>query len=157
MNNLNRLTQIKRGIFFSKYNWLLNIYIIQSNNYENVIWEEVQELIEKMLNDIETNCISEEFIYYRTGFIFVHYGNRGINLSIWHIGRWGETYEFFKRTWYCYGRDINKMETLDDAEPFLSQYEIFYLNEELIFISNIIKNISSDEEFREQYINKTNN
>ena len=111
---MNRNTQVKYGVFFQNADWVLNVYLIQSNKEEEILWENVYEIVERILLDIKDNCFSEEFMYLRTGFAFVHYGNRGINLSVWHVGRWGETYEIFNRVWYCYNRDIDKMEILDD-------------------------------------------
>lgn len=151
MNDLCRETKVKRGVFFKDTDWMLNVYVIQSNKEENISWKEIYEIIERILHDIERNCISEEFTYFRTGFVFVHYGNRGINLSVWHAGKWGKTYEIFNRAWYCYNREIDKMEILDDAEPVLSQYEIAYLNLELNAIATILKNLSDNTGFRQQY------
>ena len=151
MNNLSRETKVKHGVFFESVDWMLNVYIIQSNKEENILWKEVYEIIERILHDIENNCVSEEFTYFRTGFAFVHYGNRGINLSVWHVGKWGKTYEIFNRAWYCYNREIDKMEILDDAEPVLSQYEIVYLDIELNSIAIILKEMSANIEFRQQY------
>ena len=47
--------------------------------------------------------------------------------------------------------EIDKMEILDDAEPVLSQYEIAYLNLELNAIATILKNLSDNTGFRQQY------
>lgn len=152
MNSMNRKTKIDHGVLFHNTEWLLNVYIIQSNEFEVIDNEEAYNIIETFLDDIENNCISNEFIYFKTGFAFLHYGNRGVNLNIWHIGKWGNTYELFNRTWYCYNRDLNKMEALDDAEPVLSQYEIFYFNAELEKISEIVKESPEKETFRNNYL-----
>lgn len=148
---MNRNTQVKYGVFFQNADWVLNVYLIQSNKEEEILWENVYEIVERILLDIKDNCFSEEFMYLRTGFAFVHYGNRGINLSVWHVGRWGETYEIFNRVWYCYNRDIDKMEILDDKEPILSQYEFKYLNTELNAIANILQAGLDSNKFREHY------
>ena len=152
MNNLARKTEVAYNVFYKKKKWLLNLYIIKSNADEIISDEEVSEIINKSIEDIEQNCISKEFIYFRTGFAFLHYGNRGIDLNIWHVGKWGNTYEIFKRVWYCYKRDYTKMEVLDDAEPVISQYEIMLLNNEFSVIADIIKELSDKDSFREEYI-----
>lgn len=151
MNSMNRKTKINYGVLFHNTEWLLNVYIIQSNEFEVINNTEAYNIIEIFLDDIESNCLSNEFTYFKTGFAFLHYGNRGIDLSIWHVGKWGNTYEIFNRTWYCYGRDIDKMEVLDDAEPVLSQYEISYLNTELGKIAEVIKDSPKKETFRKNY------
>lgn len=151
MNNLHRKTQVRQGVFFESIDWMLNVYIIQSDENENILWKEVYDIIDRILHDIEKNCFSEEFTYFRTGFAFVHYGNRGIDLSVWHVGKWGKTNEIFNRAWYCYNREIDDMEILDDAEPVLSQYEISYLTSELNSIAVILKKMPDNAEFRQQY------
>lgn len=44
------------------------------------------------------------------------------------------------------------MENLDDAEPIMSQYEIFYLNSELNSIASIIKKMADESTFQNEYL-----
>ncbi len=152
MNKSNRRMQRHNCVFFHDSRWLLNVYIIQADENEKIAIDEAFNIIDWLLNDIEKNCISAEFEYFRTGFAFLHYGNRGVNLDIWHIGRWGDTYEFFKRAWYCYNRALHTMETLDDAEPVLSQYEIEYLGLELTSIAAVFSNVSNSSSFQKCFL-----
>lgn len=152
MNEIKRKTKVIYGVYFKETKWMLNIYLIQSDTEEIISEKEIYDIINKALKDIEENSISEEFVYFRTGFALLHYGNRGINLSIWHVGQWGNTYEIFKKVWYCYNRDYSQMDLLDDAEPVLCQYEIIIFNNELNVIANIIARLSDGECFREKYI-----
>lgn len=152
MNEIKRKTKVTYGVYFKETKWMLNIYLIQSDTEEKISEKEIYDIINKALKDIEENSISEEFVYFRTGFALLHYGNRGINLSIWHVGQWGNTYEIFKKVWYCYNRDYSQMDLLDDAEPVLCQYEIIIFNNELNVIANTITRLSDGECFREKYI-----
>lgn len=152
MNEIKRKTKVTYGVYFKETKWMLNIYLIQSDTEEKISEKEIYDIVNKALKDIEENSISEEFVYFRTGFALLHYGNRGINLSIWHVGQWGNTYEIFKKVWYCYNRDYPQMDLLDDAEPVLCQYEIIIFNNELNVIANTIARLSDGECFREKYI-----
>lgn len=156
MSNLSRKTHVNYGIFFQNQNWQLNVYIIQSDEHEKISNEDAYGIIEVSLADIENNCLSKEFVYLRTGFAFLHYGNRGVNLSIWHVGIWGKTYEIFNRTRYCYKRELDTMEVLDDAEPVLSQYEISLFVHEMKVIEEVIKEINGIEDFRNYYLKNSN-
>lgn len=152
MNEIKRKTKVTYFVYFKETKWMLNIYMLQSDTEEIISDKEVFSIINNVLKDIEKNCISEEFVYFRTGFALLHYGNRGINLSIWHVGQWGNTYEIFKRVWYCYNRDYSQMELLDDAEPVLCQYELMIFNNELCIIADTIGQLSEGDCFREKYI-----
>lgn len=151
MNNLLRTTTKYYLQKFHNGKWLLNVYLIQSDCNENIPVSQVHSIIDSHLIKLEHACISEEFEYYRTGFAFLHYGNRGVDLTIWHYGKWGNTFETYCCSWYCYGRSTNDMELLDSAEPVICQYETLYLIDEL----NAIKNIVSTDgiAFREKYTN----
>lgn len=136
--------------------WLLNTYIIRSNPEEIINDNEVKSLIEKHLRLLEEECLSDEFDYYKTGFSFLHYGNRGVDLTIWHVGRWGNTFETYVCSWYCYGRDIWNMEQLDSAEPMLCQYEMNFLIEEISDLTKLVDCYALDD-VRTQYIKASGN
>ncbi len=147
----------KYVVNFDDIDWIINLYLIKSNKNENIAFEDIYMLIKDKLKEIQSNNFSEEFTYLKTGFAFIHYGNRGINLSIWHVGKWGNTYEIFKKIWYCYNRDLKEMETLDDCEPIISQFEFDLFNKEIVVIGNILSTISGDEQLRQEYINYYSN
>ena len=152
MNNyIERCTETYYLRYFKDKTWLLNVYVIKSDNNEYVKESEVFNIIEKHLILLEQDCISDEFCYFRTGFAFVHYGNRGVDLTIWHIGQWGKTYEIFSCSWYCYGRDITNMELLNSAEPVICQYEMALLIKEFSSIVDIIKSMNNFMDFRTRY------
>lgn len=137
MNNIERDTAIDLGKTYLNGKWVLNTYLIRSNP-EEVVSKDIQtRLIEKHILLLEENCMSDEFDYYRTGFAFLHFGNRGVDLTIWHIGRWGNTFETFICSWYCYDRDIWNMEQLNAAEPMLCQYEMKWLIKEINIIAGL--------------------
>lgn len=154
MNNLSRITKTDYLVFFKNGEWLLNVYLIRSNPNESISDDEVRNLVEKYLAVLEESCMSSEFNYYRIGCVFLHYGNRGIDLTFWHYGSWGSTFEVFSCSWYCYNRDINSMELLDAAEPRLSQYEIVFLNREYNTICKIIKNSKDYDTFKAGFIDE---
>lgn len=153
MDKLHRFTTIEKGIKFLDGEWLLNVYIIKSDPNEDIKLEECKRLIEMHLVVLEDGCMSDEFEYFKTGFAFLHYGNRGVDLTIWHVGKWGNTFETYVCSWYCYGRDTNNMEQLDSAEPMLCQYEMKYLVKEIDNISGIV-DCNSVDEFRSIYLAK---
>ncbi len=150
-NNLERNTEVYYLMYFKNKTWLLNVYIIKSDSNEYIKKSEIFSIIEKHLSLLEQNCISDEFCYFRTGFAIIHYGNRGVDLTIWHIGQWDKTYEIFSCSWYCYGRDTNNMELLNSAEPIICQYEIVLLSKEFASIANIIKSMNDFIDFRTKY------
>lgn len=150
MDKLYRSTIVEKGVRFLNGEWLLNLYIIRSDVNEEIKFDENKELIEKHLHLLEENCMSDEFDYYKIGFAFLHFGNRGVDLTIWHIGRWGKTFEMYICSWYCYGRDIWNMEQLDSAEPMVCQYEMKYLINEIDNITELVC-CNSVTELREKY------
>lgn len=154
MNKLRRTTEIDYLVPFRNGEWLLNVYLIRSNPNESISDDEARNLVEKYLAVLEEKCMSSEFDYYRIGFAFLHYGNRGIDLTFWHYGSWGNTFEIFSCSWYCYNRDIHSMELLDAAEPKTSQYEIVYLNREYNIIRKVIKNSENRDTFIAGFINE---
>lgn len=149
-----RPTTLQRTVYYNNRAWLLNTYVIRNNEKETISEQEVKNLIEKLILELESACFSDEFDYLKTGFAFLHYGNRGVNLSIWHFGKWGDTYELYNSSWYCYGRNTKEMELLDSAEPVLSQYELKLFLEELHICSELLEKINSPEQFKEMYIDK---
>lgn len=151
MNNFRNYKMIPSQ-YYCNGKWLLNLYIIKYDTTETISDEVINDLIEKCLLHLENKCISNEFIYFRTGTIFLHFGKRGIDLSIWHIGKWGNTFEYFSCTWYCYGRNYLEMELLDSSEPKLSQFEVSFLVELLTKYNSILKNNMTQEEFQEEYL-----
>lgn len=155
MSRLQRATTTFYLQSFRNGSWLLNIYLIKSDKQEMISDNQVTQIIELYLNKLETSCLSEEFLYYRTGFAFLHYGTRGVDLTIWHYGKWGSTLETYCCSWYCYGRDISKMELLDSAEPVICQYEMLYIIEEISALCQILDNDASCDfrnEFRDYYL-----
>ncbi len=154
MSNEMRPVTVMPAVYYKNQAWLLNTYIIKKDKNEIISEYEVKSLIERILSVLESSCISNEFQYLKTGFVFLHYGSRGVNLSIWHYGKWGDTYEIYNCSWYCYERNITEMELLDSAEPILSQYEINFLQEELCVFYELLGEISSVDEFRNMYIDK---
>lgn len=152
MADLHRDTTLYRGEKFLNGKWILNVYIIKSNPMEIICDSEIDAIIEGHLFELEKNCISTEFEYYRMGLAFLHYGNRGVDLTIWHFGRWGNTFETFVCSWYCYNRETWNMTQLDSAEPILCQYEMELLIVELSSITSIIDCMSA-EDARVRFLN----
>lgn len=153
MSKLKRMTKISHLKLFQYGRWLLNVYLIQRDENENISDCMVEELIEKHLSELERSCISDEFEYFRTGFAFLHFGNRGVDLTVWHFGKWGETFETYCCSWYCYNRDIESMELLDSAEPIICQYEMEYVVQEISAVCNILKDEAEDFNFRQAFEN----
>lgn len=153
MSKFDRHTECKYLNRFLDGQWLLNLYILKYNLSENFNDEAISDILNKSLLQLETECVSNEFDYLKIGFAFLHFGQRGIALSIWHIGLYNSTYELFCCNWYCYNRAINDMELLDNAEPRISYYEIPLAVEEFKNIRKIIITISSEKEFEDTFIN----
>lgn len=126
-------------------NWYLNNFIVKANEDEEINYNSLYPVILKLLIQIENNHFSKEFSYWKTGFSLVHFGNRGINVSIWHWGNWGNTIELYGQHWYCYGRDLSKLEMLNSKEPILCYFEIDIFTKEL----NVIKISEETENFKE--------
>lgn len=157
MNNTIRTTLQQGVINYKDTEWSLNTYIIKRNVQELITEDDIRDLIENAIDTLENECMSKEFCYLKTGFAFLHYGTRGVDLSIWHMGNWGDTYELYNCSWYCYARNISNMELLNSSEPILSQYEIKWLIKELAVCAEILNKIDVPESFRPMYINACNN
>lgn len=153
MNKLHRKTRIAYLKSYRNDSWLLNVYLIQSNKDEHIPDDVADELIETYIGNLEDMCISDEFDYFRTGFVFLHYGNRGVDLTVWHYGKWGQTFETYCCSWYCYNRATEKMELLDSAEPVICQYELLYIIDEMNALCSILKDLSTleDDTFKSAY------
>lgn len=154
MNNVSRDIRKISNVYFLGKEWLLDVYIIKYDRDELIDEQDARSIIEKCLYQLELECLSDEFEYFKTGFAFLHFGRRGIDLSVWHIGKWGGTYEYFSCTWYCYGRDPQNMELLNSAEPKLSQYEVDLLRLELQENNNMLYGGLSGLQFREMFLKK---
>jgi len=153
MSNQNRLTEIKYLGRYLDGKWLLNLYLLKHNQSEYFSDETINDIINKSLLQLETECMSKEFNYFKIGFAFLHFGERGVALNIWHIGLWHSTYEIFCCNWYCYNRNITNMELLENAEPRICHYEIPIATKEFDNIRNIVATISSENEFETGFIN----
>lgn len=154
---LYRYTQFYPLQSFLGRTWKLNLYVIKSNKDEELSNEYINSLVEMYLKELEHTCISEEFDYYRVGFAFLHFGNRGVDLTFWHYGSWGTTFEIYSCSWYCYGRNTSQMELLDSAEPVICQYEVGHFSKELSVLQKVIGKCglcSSKESFVSQFIHE---
>ena len=153
MNNKRYIEKIPLKFFFNQ-EWLLDIYVIKYDRNEIIDDKLLFGIISNCLIVLNKQCLSKEFEYFKTGIAFLHFGRRGIDLSIWHIGVWGNTYEYFSCTWYCYQRDYWNMELLDNAEPKISQYEIDLLGKELKSINSLLESNPSVSDFRCLFIHR---
>lgn len=132
--------------------WLIDLVVLKSNDSEIIKQDDIYQILDFGLQQLEQKCMSTEFDYYFTGIAFLHFGNRGVELTIWHFGKWGNTAEYYCVTWYCYNRDFRNMELLDNAEPHFSQYEVNHIANLLPQINEIITNANCKEEFRKKFL-----
>lgn len=152
MNNIERHVSSYPLKNYLNNAWTLNVYVLKGKPQEIVCEENTDLIFEKYLNELEGKCLSDEFEYLKVGFAFLHYGRRGVCLSIWHVGQWNCTFEIFCNTWYCYGREIFEMELLDIKEPKICIYELSVANKELQKILAIINDIKQPAFFRDKFI-----
>lgn len=108
--------------------WRIRYYAIGFNNDDIDSKENIMDL-GVLLSDAES-YLSEEFDYLRVGFAFKHRGRRGVTLSLWHWGSWGDTLELFNHGLYRY-KDQKEYETLTCGEPLVSMYDFGVLHAEL--------------------------
>lgn len=132
--------------------WLLNVYLIRANKSEKVELDTIDGILEKYIKELNLFHLSDEFYYTKTGFALLHFGNRGVNLSIWHTGDWGGTNEVYCCSWYTYGRNIDNMSPLNDAEPLACYYELDIAVGELKVIEEVFDKTKSIKQFRENFI-----
>ena len=154
MNDFLRAIENRLLVSYSDDSWLLNVFIIKANPNEHTSDELADEIIAKHLKLLEENCMVNGIRYVKTGFALLHFGNRGVNLSIWHIGAWGNTFEIFCCSWYTYKRDFEKMEVLPNSEPVMCSYEIPVIQKSLDDILNVFTSIEAIEFFREGFMKK---
>ena len=104
--------------------WHLRLYVIRADTSEVVDVAALRGHIAEKVRLIESGCLSDEFVYIRSGFVIAHYGRRGVTFSIWHWADWNGSWESFCHAWYCYGRAITEMEFLDRREPVFCHHEL---------------------------------
>src|SRR6476646_11162176 len=113
--------------------WCLRNYLLQADPAEETNLADHNAHILRLIVEIDTHYLSNEFEYFRTGFVLGHVGQRGICVSVWHWGTWGTTHEIFNHSWYCYGRDYRLLKPLDRKEPVFCEFEVPILVEEFEF------------------------
>ena len=153
MNKQNRHTETKWLNRYLDGKWLLNLHILKYNSSEQFSDDVINDILNQGLSQLETECMSDEFDYFKIGFACLHFGRRGVALSIWHTGFWQQTCEIFCCNWYCYNRDISNMELLNSAEPCISHYEISIVAKEFQNIKEFAVTITSKKDFETYFIN----
>jgi hypothetical protein len=136
-------------------NWHLRAYLMRSDPAEPVDRKALLNDIEAKVRILETEHLSDEFDYLRSGFSITHYGRRGVTLSIWHWADWGQTWEYFSHAWYCYGRETRQMLPLDRREPILSHHELDVVMGEGVGFRNIAARSDRREDLLRDYRNLT--
>lgn len=149
----NRETTITKNLYFLDKTWLIDLILIKSDSNEVICEEDVNSLVYTCLEQLEKECISLEFNYYRSAVVFLHFGTRGVELTVWHFGRWSQTFEYFCCTWYCYKRDYKNIELLDNCEPHFSQYEVDCICKILPQVNEIGVSTDTADEFKEKFNN----
>ena len=113
--------------------WYLRNYLIRLANPipENIDIQRHNAHLARLVNEMDTACLSPDFDYLRVGFIVGNLGKRGICVSIWHWGKWGATHEMFNQCWYTYNRDYDLLKPLSHDEPVCCEFEMPILLKEL--------------------------
>lgn len=104
--------------------WYLRNYLIRADAAESIDVEGYANRLHQLVGEIEQNQLSNEFEYFRVGFVVGHFGKRGVCVSIWHWGKWLTSHELFNQCWYTYGRDLRSLSLLDGKEPVFCQFEV---------------------------------
>ena len=117
--------------------WYFRSYLIQAEADEAVAIEVYTNRLFSLVTEIERTQLSNEFDYFKVGFIVGHFGKRGICVSIWHWGKWLTSYELFNQCWYTYGRDVQTLSLLDRKEPICCQFDVPILIKEFEFFHAI--------------------
>lgn len=146
MNKALRSAQYVGNIHLHAINWHFRVYLMLGDTSENIEKDNLFKSLEHKIKLIDDQYLSKEFIYLRSGFILAHYGRRGVTYSFWHWADWEGTWEYFCQAWYCYGRDIEGMTSLDRTEPILCQHEIDLVMKEGLLFRNIALQHTSNEE-----------
>jgi hypothetical protein len=95
-------------------------------------------LARQCLANFEESGISDEFTYFRFGFIICHLGRRGITVNLTHFGLWVDMPEVFASSWYCYGHGGDELERLDFREPLTCIHEIPTMLSEILLFKEIV-------------------
>jgi hypothetical protein len=96
-------------------------------------------LARQCLAGINESGMSDEFLYFRFGFIICHLGRRGITVSLTHFGLWVDMPEVFASSWYCYGHSGEELERLDFREPLTCFHEIPTMLSEIQLFKEIVQ------------------
>ena len=136
MSNKERKIKYAGLLQFDNLDWFLRFYFVQADENEIVNEGEIKSKLSSLLREIDTKLCTTEFSYQKAGFAFVHFGRRGVTISIWHWAEWDGTWELFNNAWYCYGRNIAEMELLDRKEPVISHYDLPIILSELASFKN---------------------
>jgi hypothetical protein len=95
-------------------------------------------LARQCLANFDESGISDEFTYFRFGFIICHLGRRGITVSLTHFGLWVDMPEVFASSWYCYGHSGEELERLDFREPLTCIHEVPTMLSEILLFKGVV-------------------
>lgn len=128
--------------------WLIEVYV------DSIRLDETRRksIMDARIADVETNLLSPEYAYLRIGFFVFHYGRRGTTISLWHWGKWGDTFEAFNHAWYCYNDDFQKLEALDAAEPVFCNLDVEIIANELLSFKCISDGSPNPETIKSRYL-----
>jgi len=94
-------------------------------------WSAAGDLLDPCLEVADSSCLSDEFLYLRVGAFLVHFGRRGVTVTLIHFGCWGDMPEVFICGWYAYARSLDNLELLDNREPVSCYHDAPVLTHEL--------------------------
>jgi hypothetical protein len=80
-----------------------------------------------------------DYSYFRNGLLIHHSGRRGLCVSLWHHGRWGDMDEvFFYGEYIFHGK--SEFQILEVGDPFICIHEIELLND---YLSSVVAGSNS--------------
>ena len=153
MNKKLRTAELIGNLNLTNSDWSFRVYLMRGDLAEIIDHNELFQNLEDKVKIILEKYLTDEFEYIRSGFILAHYGRRGVTYSIWHWADWCGTWEYFCQAWYCYGRELSKMESLDRKEPILCQHEIDIVMLEGKIFWNLVQNCLANDQLIHKYRN----
>lgn len=77
--------------------------------------------ISLLIDSIE-NGADDDYVYSKRGVLIWHRGRRGIMISMWHVGVWGDAVEIFFNAIYV-GDSDHRVEYLCARDPIFSEFD----------------------------------
>jgi hypothetical protein len=102
--------------------WRLRTYVVSARG-DGVAQEQRDAAVRALGDCVPTTSSDPDYTLFRTGVAVVHFGRRGVTVTLAHFGLWGDMFEVFLRGWYRTAGQV-AFESLTSVDPVLCYHDI---------------------------------